>query len=147
MKTILLSLLICNFAHAAEWKIKSIAITKSVVPKELQEHLGDSIVDIEIQNTSSRTINIATNRNWYFATPDFGKYNGLCCHPPIYEAIKPNQVIKIRFNDTSKNINEEKSLTIHGEEGAIFVEQFKLNQPTIKKDNKSEQATPRKPSD
>jgi len=129
MKTIILSLLICNFSHAAEWKIKSIAITKAVVPKELQEHVGDSIVDIEIRNTSSKTIKVATNLNWYLATPDFNKYNGVCCHPPIYEAIKPNQVIKIGFNDSSKNINEEKSLTIQGQDGAIFVDRFKLSQP------------------
>lgn len=133
MKTIILTLLICNFSHAGEWKINSITITKNVVPKEIQEHVGDSIVDIEIQNTSAKTIKVATNLNWYFTTPDFHKYNGTCCHPPIYKAIKPNQVIKIRFIDSSKNINEEKSLSIQGEGGAILVDRFKLSQP-IKKE-------------
>lgn len=129
MKTIILSLLICNFSHAADWQIKSITISKTAVPKELQQHVGDSIVDIEIQNTSEKTIKVATNLNWYFTTPDFLKYNGICCHPPEYASIKPNQVIKIRFNDSSKNINEEKSLSLRGEDGAILIDRFKLSQP------------------
>jgi len=146
MKTIILSLLICNFSLAADWKINSITITKSVIPKDLQEHVGDSKVDIEIQNTSAKTIKVATNLNWYLATPDFHKYNGICCHPPIYEAIEPNQVIKISFNDSSKNVNEEKRLTTQGEDGAIFVERLKLSQPIEqKKDNKARHPTPDPP--
>ena len=129
MKIVILSLLISNFSLAADWKIKSITITKAVAPKELQEHLGDSRVEIEIKNTSSKTIKVATNLNWYLGTPDFHKYNGICCHPPIYEAIQPNQIIKIRFNDSSKNIHEEKKLYIQGEDGSIFVDKFKLSQP------------------
>jgi hypothetical protein len=129
MKTIILSLVICGFSHAAEWKIKSITITKLVVPEEHKELAGDSKVEIEIQNTSSKTIKVATNHNWYFATPEFCKYNGICCHPPVFESIKPNQIIKISYFDSSKNINEEKSLTIQGETGSIFVDRFKLSEP------------------
>lgn len=115
-----------------DWKVESISITKSDSKEELK-YLGDYIVVAKFRNVSNKPIKIAVNHVSTFicggqlSDKEFSVYlrernriHHVCCHPPHFVVIEPNQVHTISCRNSSKYEGKKMNLSTGGKNGAYF---------------------------
>ncbi len=136
----LLSFLLYSISSAADLKIESISIIKSDQPKEIQEHMGDYIVEAKIRNVSKHPVQVqrysvfnnirhdklVDNKVITSYETDFHKNNSICCHPPEFDVIAPNEIYILRYRDSSRNKGKQMLLTIKGKDKSIRLGHYLL---------------------
>jgi len=135
---VLLSLLFVSHTLASDLSVESVSIKDSGQPEEFDNHSGDYIVELKVKNASDKEVKIQrysvftyfkelekrSGKKDFKGNTDFHKYNSICCHPPTYDSVKSGKHYIIRFRESSKNIGEERFVTIKTESGTIQLAKY-----------------------